>query len=153
MAEAIYSLSATLRGARWPRRAEATYSLSSASTQRGLDAWARRSWVPDKQSTVFPQLQSNGTGQTIYSLSAASIERTPATLCSLGRTALGRFVDATLLCLTKSAVQPRPNDTVPLRRCGSVSSNQVRLYCFAQHAVTGRRCVHWMMPQFRTCSA
>ena len=68
------------------------YSLSSASAQRGLDAVARRSWVPGKQSTVFLQLQSNGTGQVIYGL-----------VVSFDPTALGRSVDATLFRLTKSA--------------------------------------------------
>jgi len=53
----------------------------------------------------------------------------------------------------RNAVQPRSNGTGSLRRCSSISSNQIRLYCFAQHAVTRRRCDYWMMPQFRICSA
>ncbi len=88
------------------------------------------------------QFQSNGTGQTIYNLVdsfsrtgpgkqstvlwTASVERDPATLCSLGLTALWRFVNAALFRPTKSAAQPRSNDAVPLRRCNSASSGRVR---------------------------
>ena len=147
--------------------------------QRGLAC--RRSFDPTGpgQSTVFPRLrpngaatrgcsvvglrannlqpcgqfQSNGTGQTIYSL-----------VDSFSRTG------------PRDAVQPRSNGTVALRQRGSISSNQVRRAAsvqrccaapsmqlcfvrsspqrsFAQHAMTRCRCVHWMMPQFRTCSA
>jgi len=70
--------------------AGANYSLSSASTQRGLDAWAQRDLVPGNRSTV---------------LWTASVERDPATQRSFDQTILCRSVDATLLRLTKSAVQ------------------------------------------------
>ena len=126
--------------------------MRAASTERGRDAGAQCSWDrasnlqsfcsfsrtgPGKQSTVFLQLQSNGTrrrmgaaqlgsGQTIYSLSSASIKRDPATQRSLSRTGPGRSTDAALLRLVEAAVQPRPNGTGLLRRCSSVSSNQVR---------------------------
>ncbi|MDI9462755.1 MAG: DUF1847 domain-containing protein [Bacillota bacterium] len=106
-----------------------------------------------KDFFAVARLRPNGaSGNQSTVLWTASVERDQATLYSLGPTTLGCSVDAVLFRLTKSAVQPRSNDTGPLRRCSSISSSQVCFYCFAQHAMTRCRCDYWIMPQFITCS-
>jgi len=79
-------------GAAWLGSGQAIYSLVDSFSRTGLVAVVRRSWVLGKQSTV---------------LWTASVERDPATPCSLGPTMLCRSVDATLLRPVESAVQLR----------------------------------------------
>ena len=128
--------------------AEATYSLflqlcmvrDDRGWQRGLAARLRpnAAWPAGAASTQrdrgnlqsFLGFDPTGPGRLIYSL-----------VDSFSRTG------------PRDAAQPRPNGTVPLRQRGSASSSQVRLYYFAQHAVTRCRCDYWITLQFRTRSA
>jgi len=94
--------------------AEATYSISSASASlsRGdLQSFLGFSPTGPRRGGAARL----GSGQSIYSLSSASVERDPATLCGLGPTVLSRSVSAALLRLTIFAMQLRSNDAGPLR--------------------------------------
>jgi len=118
-------------------------SLSSASTQRGLDAWARCSLVLDKQSTV---------------LWTASVERNPATLCSLDQTVLHRSVNAALLRLTKSASIASLSmlwlgAAASTRWCCNLELVQPKKASRAKPTVLLHLYRDPATPQFRTCSA
>lgn len=60
----------------------------------------------------------------------------------------GRSVTGLWTTDLQSCGQLRPNGTGTLRQRNTALSDQVRFYCFAQHAVTRRRCYYWIMLQF-----